>query len=212
MDSPNESPAGGEQKGVPSARAVLAAESPNLKQVAGQTSEAGERVRDAERLYRAHCEFVWRNARRLGCGEDWVEDATHEVFLVATRRLPEFEGRSSERTWLFAITLRVVQRMRRDRARREGYLSRYLGEQAPPIFDGEPRAHAAEYLRFVLLQLPEAQRAMLILAELEGFTTAEIADALAVPRGTVDTRLRAARIALSRIVAREGVRDERLSK
>jgi RNA polymerase sigma-70 factor (ECF subfamily) len=62
----------------------------------------------AEALYREHFAFVWRNARRLGCTEEWVDDAVHEVFLVATRRLEEFEGRSSIRTWLFAIAFRVV--------------------------------------------------------------------------------------------------------
>jgi DNA-directed RNA polymerase specialized sigma24 family protein len=78
----------------------------------------------AEALYREHFAFVWRNARRLGCTDDWVDDAVHEIFLVAARRLDEFEGRSSLRTWLFAITFRVVGRMKRDRARRSAHVSR----------------------------------------------------------------------------------------
>src|SRR5450432_623535 len=78
----------------------------------------------AEALYREHFAFVWRNARRLGCTDEWVDDAVHEVFLVATRRLAEFSGISSLRTWLFAITFRVVGRMMRDRARRRTHVNR----------------------------------------------------------------------------------------
>jgi len=132
--------------------------------------------------------------------------------MVATRRLPEFEGRSSERTWLFAIAYRVVWRMQRDRARGRRKLARYLSEQPALDVDAERETQAADYLRRLLLELPEPQRAILILAELEGFTTAEIADSLGVPRGTIDSRLRAARIALSRVIARERAREERLAK
>jgi RNA polymerase sigma-70 factor, ECF subfamily len=178
---------------------------------ASSTAAPG-RLREAERLYREHFEFVWRNARRLGCSDDWLDDAVHEIFLVATRRLPEFEGRSSERTWLFAIAYRVVQRMQRDRGRSKKHLERYARELPPAHGDAEHEAQAAEYLRRLLLELPEAQRAIVILAELEGFTSAEIAESLGVPRGTVDSRLRAARITLSRVNARERARDERFDK
>lgn len=164
----------------------------------------------AERLYREHFEFVWRNARRLGCSDDWVDDAVHEIFLVATRRLPEFEGRSSERTWLFSITFRIVQRWQRDRARQRSHLARYVQEHPAASSDGEREAQAAEYLRHLLLQLPEAQRALVVLSELEGFTSAEIAESLGVPRGTIDSRLRAAKMALSRAIERDRKQDERL--
>lgn len=163
-------------------------------------------------LYRRHFEFVWRNARRLGCSDEWVEDAVHEVFMVATRRLAEFEGRSSERTWLFSIALRVVQRMQRDRARQRQHLTRYAAEQPPPVADSGDQNEAAEYLRHLLQQLPETLRAVVILAELEGFTTLEIAESLEVPRGTIDSRLRNARIALSEAIERDRARDRRFGK
>lgn len=204
-DSINESAELGEQRGVPGLVRTLSRGS-----VAADSRDAQERLGAAERLYREHFEFVWRNARRLGCSDDWVDDAVHEVFLVATRRLAEFEGRSSERTWLFAIAFRVVQRMQRDRSRQRKQVARYVQEQSSPIGDAEGQAHAAEYLRHLLQQLPEAQRAIVILSELEGFTSAEIAESLGTPQGTVDSRLRAARIAMSRAIERERKRDERL--
>ncbi len=163
----------------------------------------------AEALYREHFAFVWRNARRLGCSEEWVDDAVHEVFLVATRRLAEFEGRSGVRTWLFAITFRIVGRMQRDRARRRNQVSRYAAEQPVSFMDAERESEAAQYLRQLLLQLSEAQRVVLILAELEGFTSAEIAETLGVPAGTVDSRIRAARERLKRILDRDRAKAER---
>jgi RNA polymerase sigma-70 factor (ECF subfamily) len=164
---------------------------------------------EAELLYREHFAFVWRNARRLGCTDDWVDDAVHEVFLVATRRLGEFEGRSSLRTWLFAITFRVVGRMLRDRTRRRAHVSRYIAEQPTPVSDAARESEAAEYLRYLLLKLSEPQRVALILAELEGFTSFEIAETLGVPTGTVDSRLRAARTQLARALERDRTTDER---
>jgi RNA polymerase sigma-70 factor, ECF subfamily len=165
-----------------------------------------------EALYRENYEFVWRNARRLGASDDWVDDAVHEVFLVAARRLGEFEARSSVRTWLFAITFRVVQRLRRDRTRQRQHTARYVQEQPARVADAADENETAQFLRYVLGLLPEAQRVVLILAELEGFSSAAIAKTLGVPAGTVDTRLRTARLQLSKVIARERLRDERLSK
>jgi RNA polymerase sigma-70 factor (ECF subfamily) len=174
-----------------------------------EAGRGGEAQGAGQELYRRHFEFVWRNARRLGCSDEWAEDAVHEVFMVATRRLAEFEGRSSERTWLFSITRNVVRRMLRDRARARQNLSRYVAEQAPSVTHPADHADAAAYLRHLLQQLSEEQRSVVILAELEGFSTAEIAESLGAARGTIDSRLRAARIALSQAMARDHASQRR---
>jgi RNA polymerase sigma-70 factor (ECF subfamily) len=169
-------------------------------------------LQSAEALYRENYEFVWRNARRLGATDDWVDDAVHEVFLVATRRLAEFEGRSSAKTWLFAITFRVVQRLRRDRTRQQQHTARYLQEAPSSVANLADENEAAQYLRYLLGMLPDAQRLVLILSELEGFTSAAVAESLGIPAGTVDSRLRAARAQLARVIERERLRDERWTK
>lgn len=166
----------------------------------------------AEALYRENFGFVWRNARRLGATDDWVDDAVHEVFLVATRRLSEFEGRSSAKTWLFAITYRVVQRLKRDRSRRRLHTERYENEAPSAVKNAVDETEAAQYLRYLLGLLPEAQRVILILVELEGFTSAAVAESLGIPAGTVDSRLRAARAHLAQLNDREKLRDERWKK
>ena len=117
-------------------------------------------VGNVEALYRENHAFVWRNARRLGAQEDWVDDAVHEVFLVATRRLHEFEGRSSVKTWLFAITFRVVQRLQRDKFRQQRHTARYVREQPPAVVDAASETERAEYLRYLLALLPNPQRAI----------------------------------------------------
>jgi RNA polymerase sigma-70 factor (ECF subfamily) len=176
-------------------------------------AEADEgQLKSAEALYREHYGFVWRNARRLGATDDWLDDAVHEVFLVATRRLSEFEGRSSEKTWLFAITFRIVQRLKRDRSRRRQHTTRYERETESPVRNAADESEAAEYLRYLLGLLPEPQRVILILVELEGFTSAAVAESLGIPAGTVDSRLRGARAQLSKVNERERQRDERWRK
>jgi RNA polymerase sigma-70 factor (ECF subfamily) len=184
-------------------------ETPPVREQRGVAAAVGATPEPAEALYREHFVFVWRNARRLGCADDWVDDAVHEVFLVAARRLAEFQGRSSLRTWLFAITFRVVGRMQRDRARQRRNASRYA-EQQPALISGEAgESEAAQYLRYLLLKLSEPQRVVLILSELEGFTSLEIAETLAIPPGTVDSRLRAARTQLKRVLERDRATEER---
>jgi RNA polymerase sigma-70 factor (ECF subfamily) len=164
-------------------------------------------------FYREHHAFVWRNARRLGCDDEWVDDAVHEVFLVAARRLREFAGDSSLRTWLFAILFRVVQRMQRDRARYRARIRRYsevrAGDSAASV---EERSEAAEYLRHLLSRLDEQKRVVVILIELEGMTSAEVGRALEIPQGTVDSRLRAARRQLEKMMERDRTALERRSR
>jgi RNA polymerase sigma-70 factor (ECF subfamily) len=155
-----------------------------------------------ERVYREQHAFVWRNARRLGCADEWVDDAVQEVFLVAARRLHELTSDSSLRGWLFAITFRVVQRLQRDRARYRARVHRFgTGQADASVPSHEAANHAARQLRELLQQLDESKRVVLILVELEGMTSAEVAAVLGIPQGTVDTRLRAARQKLHQLAA-----------
>jgi len=68
---------------------------------------------DFAELFETSFDFVWANVRRLGVAPDQVDDAVQDVFLAVHRRLPEFEGRASVRTWLFHFILRVASGYRR---------------------------------------------------------------------------------------------------
>jgi len=163
---------------------------------------------DLEELYRDHHAFVWRNARRLGCDETGADDVVHEVFLVLHRRLSEFEHRANIRTWLFAVTYRTIQRLFRDRARHARRLREYAAEQSPSSAATPQAQHeAADYLRHLLLQLDEPRRVVFILAELEGMSSVEIGECLGVKAPTVDSRRRAARLQLTRMLRRDQARE-----
>lgn len=145
-------------------------------------------------IYREHFEFVWRSLRRLGAPEHALEDATQDVFLVAARRLDEFEGRSSIRTWLFGIAMRVVRTQRRTSWRHQRKVEA-LAAAKPDSPDGDPMAQrdAQRLLLTLLEQLDDDKRAVYVLAELEGMTVVEIAEGLGANVNTIYTRLRAAR-------------------
>ncbi len=152
-------------------------------------------------VYRQHHDFVWRSLLRLGVSPSLVEDAVHEVFLVVARRLPEFAGRAALRTWLFAIAIRVAQSLRRDRAREQLHLARFEREQPGGADEPHRRRDAAEVLHRLLAALDDDKRAVFIMAELEGMTAPEMAEALDLKLPTVYSRLRAARAAMERAVA-----------
>lgn len=158
-------------------------------------------------VYQAHYDFVWRSVLRLGAHESAADDAVHDVFLVVARRLDEFEGRSSIKTWLFAIAVRVVQRQRRDRARhlrRVEAVAVAAGEE--PVRDAHARSEAAEMLHRLLAELDDEKRIAFILSELEGMTAKEIGEAFGIKEATVYSRIRAAREKLT--AAAERVRAE----
>ena len=163
----------------------------------------GRKVDSAEALYREHHDFVWRNARRLGCSDDWVDDAVHEAFLVAARRFGDFEGHAKVTTWLFAIVFRVVQRMKRDRARYRKRLLGYAEARAAASPTTAGAADSSHYLRELLLRLDESRRAIVILMELEGMTAVEVGRALSLKQGTVESRLRSARLLLTKMIERD---------
>ncbi len=159
-------------------------------------------------VYEEHFDFVWRSLRRLGVPEAQVEDAVHDVFLVAHRRLAEFEGKSSLKTWLFAIALRVAQNQRRSLARHRVAES---DAEPPAEADAAPdvqteRSRAVELGMRLLSELDPDKRAIFILAELEQLPASEIGAALGIPLFTVYSRLRAARRAFDAALAREKAR------
>jgi RNA polymerase sigma-70 factor (ECF subfamily) len=64
-------------------------------------------------IIREHAGFVWRTLQRHGVHEADLPDQCQEVFLVVHRKLPEFRGDSTLRTWLYGIALHVARAHRR---------------------------------------------------------------------------------------------------
>lgn len=148
--------------------------------------------------------FVMRVLRSLGVAPDRLEDAAQEVFTVVHRRLPDFEGRSSLRTWLFAITQRVASDYRRSERRKSSRLTPLHVEPTSggttPEGDLEARQAADLIDAFVSTLTPE-KRAVFALAFMEEMPATEVAEALGVPLNTVYSRIRAVRTELRAALA-----------
>lgn len=163
-------------------------------------------------VYESQFDFVWRSARRLGVTSLHVDDVVQEVFLVVHRRLSEFEGRSSLKTWLFAITRRVVRDHRRSARRKptEPFGADEPADCPSNAADAQlTQLEDARLLHALLDELDEDKRDVFVLAELEQMTGPEIAEALEENLNTVYARLRAARSAFDAAVTRERARSAR---
>lgn len=171
-----------------------------------QASELPAQV-SFDAMYREHARFVWRALRRLGVDAAGIEDAVQDVFVVVHRRLQEFDARGSARAWLGGIAVRVAHDHRRRVARKEGKLTPLEratepGSAAPGPLEHAIAAQAAAMLDRALDALPEEQRAVFVLSEIEQLTMREIGVALGVKLNTVNSRLRAARQKINELVTR----------
>lgn len=148
-----------------------------------------------EQIYDEHFDFVWRSVRRLGVPDHQVDDAVQDVFVVVHRRLADFEGRSSMRTWLFGIALKVARSHRRRAARKgtEPLVQEVVDHESLSPHEATARNEGLRLLHSLLDELDDDKRAVFVLAELEQMTAPEIAEALEVKLNTVYSRLRAAR-------------------
>ncbi len=162
--------------------------------------ETGE-PRDLAELYLENAQFVWRNLRRLGVPDDSLEDAVQDVFLVAHRRLAEFAGRSTLRTWLFGIVARVAAR-RRQRLRRAvqlflpsspELLERLVADAQRGPLDLLVQRQATDLVHRLLSELDDDKQTMIVMVELEQMSVAEAAQVLGLNINTAHSRLRAAR-------------------
>jgi RNA polymerase sigma-70 factor (ECF subfamily) len=149
---------------------------------------------------------VWRALLRLGVSRADVDDICQEVFLVVHRKLPEFEGRSSARTWLYGICVRTAADYRRIRVRR----SPPAPDSQRPTVGEHPQEQekvlairqACAILDQILDELDDEKRAVFVLYEIEELTMAEVASALDCPLQTAYSRLHAARRGVEAAVAR----------
>jgi RNA polymerase sigma-70 factor (ECF subfamily) len=159
------------------------------------------REREALReAYERHGARVHRLCRHiLGCASE-AEDATQEVFLKLFERAASFNGRARFSTWLHRLTVNLcLHRLERARLRRVDELPPGdSGPDDPGAAPGEAleRDEARAELTALLARLSPEHRTVLVLRELEELTYQEIAAALAVPVGTVMSRLARAREAL----------------
>jgi RNA polymerase sigma-70 factor (ECF subfamily) len=166
---------------------------PELDAEGGAERTADEEQRIARALLE-HFATVWRALRRLGVDERNADDAAQRVFMNFSRRIRIVEA-GRERPYLLGIAAHVAANARREQARVEEPIAEQ--DRAPESArDPETLLEARqrrELLDRALGTLPNEQRQVFVLYELEGFSLPEIAAALQIPLGTATSRLRRAR-------------------
>lgn len=122
------------------------------------------------------------------------EDAVQQTLVNMFNAIGRFRGESTLKTWLTRILINQVSKMRRQRATRMT-LSLEVDGAVPPTAPGDAVASASAKadLAEMLSALSPEHRDILVLRELEGLSYKEIAAALGVPQGTVESRLFRAR-------------------
>ncbi len=159
-------------------------------------------------LHREHAADVFRLARRFVFSDTEAEEVTQEVFVAAFRSLDRFRGQSRLKTWLYRITVNRALKRRRWWHRRRESGDEMLVPQVAPGPGPEHRAIDRDEFRRLLHcidRLDTRKRTVLVLHELEGLDTREIAQVLDCPRSTVLTRLARARTELLVAAGRAGL-------
>ena len=172
--------------------------------VGAERAESGARP-TFEAVYEAHFDFVWSSLRSLGVSTASLDDCAQEVFIVVHRRLGEFEGRSSIKTWLFRIVRGIASNYRRGVRRKGtvGPLREDIASKAPGPVETLSSAEALALVERALDRLDEDKRVAFVLSELEGLSTAEMSEMLGVNVNTLYARVRAARQEIDRLLAEE---------
>ena len=169
-----------------------------------------------EQVYEASFDFVYRNARRLGVPQSATDDVVQEVFLVLYRRLAEYDGRASLRSWVYGILANTVRQYRRTFLRKQKPLQPIERDEdlGPASSRAGPEQRAQHHRDVALLlslleELPQEQRELIVLADLEQLSVPEICACIGGNSNTVHSRLRVAREALRGKLARRLLSAER---
>lgn len=141
-------------------------------------------------------------AYRLLGDRDRMEDALQEAYLRAYRGLPQFRGKAAVATWLYRIVYNVcLDELRRTRGA-PGSLEDARTQPDPSPGPAEVAVTARDFQSALASLLPE-ERAAVLLVDAEGFSYEEAANVLAIPAGTLASRLHRARQSLRRVLGEE---------
>lgn len=152
---------------------------------------------------------IYRVAHQILGDEQDAEDVLQETYIKAFRALPGFEGRSSLNTWLYRIAVNEALMLVRKRK------PQVVSVDEPDPFDAEAESEGMEIVDFCCLpegellgsesrhfldqavqKLPDPQRLVFVMRDLEGLSIQETAEALGLSENNVKIRLLRARLKL----------------
>lgn len=176
-----------------------------------------------DEIYDKYKSDVFRLAYHLTQNRGEAEDMFQEVWLRVVRHLPDQGIRKNLKPWLLTVVLNLHRDMlRKKRVRRMFFLDRKKHEileassaEKPDVSLSDPaeRAERAATWRNInqaIARLPESQRRIFVLKEIEGLQQAEIAGQLGIPLGTVKSLMHRAVKRLQRDLAAHNPKGEKL--
>ena len=174
----------------------------------GRESELLSRAQKGDKaafaaLVRAHQDEVYTLARRLVGDPHLASDVAQETLIRAWRALPNFRGDAKLSTWLYRITVNTAWTHKRRAARHRAAPLDDLFEMSDPLEPNGPEAAGETLelrgrLRRALDRLPDAQREVVVMKDVYGWSHAEIAESMGVSVTAAKVRLHRARARLAR--------------
>lgn len=158
---------------------------------------------------------VYSLALRMTGDREEAADLAQEAFLKAWQGLPSFQGDSSFATWVYRLATNVcIDCLRRKKRRWEVESALSLDDEEaawaePADLEQDPqrqleRSEASRAVARGLEALPDHHRQVLVMRELSGLSYQEIGQALGLDMGTVKSRIARSRLALRKILMKDG--------
>jgi RNA polymerase sigma-70 factor (ECF subfamily) len=162
-----------------------------------------------DEIVRLNWRKVFNVAYKFVGRHDEAEDLTQDIFLRIFKALHTFDRRANFQTWLISISRNLcIDHYRSVRKERETMAREVDASQLMPV-SAERGPHAQleqsglkDLIRRALAELPASLREAVVLRDLQEFSYLEIADRLALPEGTVKSRINRGRLELARQVKR----------
>lgn len=150
-----------------------------------------------------------------------AEDVAQDVFIALYRSLKSFRGDSQLSTWIYRVVVNHCKNRKMYRKRRQFDMHeplegdreddgprRQIADDGPGTDAPIRAAQAEQLLDEALAQLDDEQRQILVLREVQDLSYEEIAELLALPRGTVKSRLHRARQELAAVLTRRLAKED----
>ncbi len=183
----------------------------NQEELLLEKSKAGD-VEAFEKLIEIYQKKIFNLAYRMIGNFDDANDLAQETFIRVFRSIASFKGQSAFSTWIYRITTNVcLDELRKRKNKKEMSLDAEIqledGEMKRQIMSDDPlpdevaeREEIRSIVSGAIDSLPEDQRLVITLRDIQGLSYDEIADVLDCPSGTVKSRINRARQALKNVL------------